>query len=82
MSDEIERDGDGPLRVYVVEKGETPNVRRLRCVAACPEDSLGFALRTLAEEGQITAAHAIGILDRPEPGKPGRWLVNPFAEAP
>lgn len=48
-------------------------------IAACDGDSLAFTLDTLREEGQITEDSRIGILYRPDPEQPGRWLVNPYA---
>lgn len=65
---------DAPLRIYVLDADGLPN-----CVASCSEDSLGFALRTLREEGSLDGE--VGILDRPGDG-PGTWLVSPWAASP
>jgi hypothetical protein len=51
-------------------------------VASCFDDSLTFALRTLVEEGQLTADSRVGILDRPDSEARGVWLVNPWARLP
>jgi hypothetical protein len=69
--------GDGPLRVYVLRDGEPC------CIASCDEDALGFMLRTLKEEDQITNGDCVGILERYGDGQEhGRWLVNPWPATP
>ena len=73
------RDGDGPLRIYVLD-ADRHGVKRIpRCVAACHEDSLGFALTTLRDEGDIGPDVPVGVMERPGPLGSSRWLVNPFA---
>lgn len=68
MSDE------GRYRIYRLEDGEPA------LIAEAPTyGGLGLALVTLAEEGDITSDDRVGILDRPDRAKPGRWIVNPWA---
>lgn len=66
--------------VYEVHEAPFPNVSGPRKIAACDGDSLAFTLDTLHEEGQITSDSRIGILHRPDPEKPGTWLINPYAK--
>lgn len=63
---------EGPFRVYVVDESGAANH-----VASCDDDSLGFCLLTLYEEGQIENKR-VGIMHRPNPGISGDWLVNPY----
>lgn len=47
-------------------------------LAECDDDSLGFCLRTLAAEGQITYGDDVGILELNE----RKWLINPWTRTP
>jgi len=47
-------------------------------LAECDDDSLGFCLRTLTAEGQITCASEVGILTLDT----RVWLVNPWPASP
>jgi hypothetical protein len=50
--------------------------RELVATATDPE-SLGVALVTLAAEGEWEGC-PLGLLDKPDPDKPGRWLIKPW----
>lgn len=65
---------DGPLRIYRVRGGLAPI-----CLATCGADSLGFALMTLAEEGEFDGWR-VGIMHRPDPQQQGNWIINPYEE--
>lgn len=66
-----EQADDKPFRIYTVNEIGLP-----KCVATCDGDSLGFALLTLEEEGELEGE--VGILHRPNPGISGDWLINPY----
>lgn len=65
---------EGAFHIYLVRKGSVFQV------ASCEDDSLGFTLVTLHEEGQIDDSVSVGILFRPHDDQTGRWLINPFAD--
>jgi hypothetical protein len=50
--------------------------RELVATATDPE-SLGVALVTLAAEGEWEGC-PLGLLDKPDPDKPGTWLIKPW----
>lgn len=63
---------EGPFRVYVVDEHGAA-----RCKATCDDDSLGFCLLTLQEEGEFGPLR-VGIMHRPDPDETGQWIVNPY----
>lgn len=64
---------DGRYRIYRVVGGEQQVV-----ATTDTAEGVGLALVTLAEEGEWMDAR-VGVLDKPDESKPGRWLVNPYA---
>lgn len=65
---------EGPFLIYTIGKDGIPHH-----LASCDDDSLGFCLLTLYEEGQIED-RPVGIMHRPNPGLSGDWLVNPYGK--
>lgn len=64
---------DCPYRIYRRRGGEP------ELIATAPDmESVGVAVVTLAGEQELEDA-ALGIMFRPEPGKRGTWLANPWA---
>lgn len=63
---------EGTLAVYVLRDMEPYRV------ASCDDDSLGFTLRTLTAEGQITRDDMVGILSLDDRS----WVVNPWPSSP
>lgn len=62
------------FHVYVIRLGQA-------CpLASCDDDCLGFTLRTLYDEGQLTSLSVVGILFRPDGQERGEWLVNPYGK--
>ena len=61
------------LGVYVLNDDGDPQP-----LAECDDDSLGFCLRTLHEEGQITADSEVGILALDS----RQWICNPWPASP
>lgn len=59
-------------RVYRVDAGEPVELARTS------RDGLGMTLVALREEGEFTTDDAVGILDRLDDDRPGRWIVNPY----
>lgn len=67
---------EGTLAVYVLRDMEPYRV------ASCDDDSLGFTLRTLTSEGQITRDDMVGILDISGGDEGRRWILNPWPSSP
>lgn len=65
--------------VYEVRGSAIGPSRAPEEIASCDGDSLAFTLDTLRAEGQINDDARIGILYRPDPERPGIWIVNPYA---
>lgn len=65
-------------RIFKLVDGEPNEVASTDSAAG-----VGLCLVTLWEEGEWSDQHAIGILDtaRWEKGKPGEWIVNPYARS-
>ena len=59
------------LAIYVLRDDEPYQV------ASCDDDALGFTLRTLTEERQITCNDMVGIFSLD-----GTWLISPWPASP
>ena len=60
------------LAIYVLRDDEPYQV------ASCDDDALGFTLRTLTEERQITCNDMVGVLTLDT----RQWIVNPWPASP
>lgn len=61
---------------YRIYRVGTDNEPMILATCETPLD-LGYALVLLAGEGEFEGKR-IGVMDRPDPDKPGTWITNPF----
>jgi hypothetical protein len=66
---------DCRYRIYRLRKGELQIMGTTDTA-----EGIGLALVTWHEEGEFGRRDTVGILDRPVPGRTGRWIVTPFRE--
>lgn len=69
---------DTPIRVYRLDDVDM-DADQPSLLGACDDVSLVDVLRDLRKRGRIDDGTRVGIMERPVDGKPGEWLVNPWA---